>query len=348
MKTVVSVNEISELEIKPQAELEQWKLLVASEIDEYWKNKNDFQSVLCPVCNGNENKHAFEKKGFVYVECSGCKTIFSKTRPTSTELHKWHLQSQAVTFWQEKLLKLSAASRKAKIVEPRAQWILDGISEYIKHEHGKEIQLTDISFFGGMLVDTLGELSKDIRITSAGILSGKEQYYSKKISVEPLDSMDNLGRLGKTDVLVAIDVLDRLHDIKKFFSDIENVVNPGGIFYATCPVSSGFEIQSLWDRSPSVIPPDKLNFPSIQGLINLFSVSDKWEILELSTPGMFDIESVRQEMKKHQEVQWPRSLHALLDNINKQGVGLFTEYLQSQRLSSFARLVLLRKDGKIY
>ncbi len=348
MKTVVSVNEVAELEIKPQAELEQWKQLVKKEIESRWKNPEALNEVPCPVCNSKKQTPAFDKSGFHYVECTACKTIFSKNRPDSASLYDWYTQSASVKFWQEKLLKLSAESRKAKIIEPRAHWILDGISEYVQHPVGKKIQLTDISFFGGALVNTLDELTDDLHITSAGILADKEPNISKRVIVKPLTSFDQPGILEKTDVLVAIDVLDRIQDIKAFFAELENVISSEGIFFATCPVSSGFEIQSLWDRSPSVIPPDKLNLPSVQGLIDLFSLSSKWEILELSTPGMFDVESVRQEMKKHSDVEWPRSLHALLDNINNQGAGLFTEYLQSQRLSSFARLVIRRRGNKIY
>lgn len=348
MKTVVSVNEVAELEIKPQAELEQWKQLVKKEIESRWVTPELMHEVSCPVCNSKKQTLAFDKNGFQYVECTQCKSIYSKNRPDSVALYDWYTQSASVKFWQEKLLKLSAESRKAKIIEPRAHWILDGVSEYVQHAIGKKIALTDISFFGSVLVDTLDELSSDINITSAGILAGKEQYTSKRVTLKPLASIDQPGTLDKTDVLVAIDVLDRIQNIKAFFRELEDVINPEGIFFATCPVSSGFEIQSLWDRSPSVIPPDKLNLPSVQGLIDLFARSTKWEILELSTPGMFDVESVRQEMKKHSDVAWPRSLHALLDNINNQGAGLFTEYLQSQRLSSFARLVIRRTGNKIY
>lgn len=343
MKTIVSVNEIDELEIKPQSELEQWKKLVKEEIVSRWKYSNELYDVPCPVCNSEKNTHAFDKIGFKYVECNDCKAIFARTRPIRSELHWWYTQSNSANFWQEKLLTLSSESRKSKIVEPRAHWILDGISEYIPK---KDIKLTDISFFGGALVEALVGLSQNIQIASSGVLANKEIINSDRVTVDPLPSIDNPGILKKTDVLIAIDVLDRVGNIKGFISELEDVVNPGGVVFATCPVSSGFEIQSLWDRSPSINPPDKLNLPSIQGLIDLF-LGSKWEILELSTPGMFDIQSIKREMKKAKDIKWPRSLHALLDHMDKQGEEQFTEYLQSQRLSSFARIVIRRTIGKI-
>lgn len=339
MKTIVSVNEIDELEIKPQSELEQWKKLVKDEIVSRWKYSTELYDVPCPVCNSEKNTHAFDKIGFKYVECNDCKAIFARTRPISSELHWWFTQSEPAKYWQDKLLKLSSESRQTKIIEPRAHWILDGIAEYIS---GKEVQLTDISFFGGALVETLASFSENIQITSSGILADKENIVSGKINIAPLASIDNLTNLGKTNVLVAIDVLDRVGNIKRFFSELENVLKPGGILFATCPLSSGFEIQALWDKSPTISPPEKLNLPSIQGLIDFFSGSDRWEILELSTPGMFDIQSIKREMEKSKEGKWPRILHALLDNIDKHGTEQFTEYLQSQRLSSFSRIVIRR------
>jgi len=343
MKTVVSVNEISEFEIKPKAELNEWKNLVAKEINSRWANKAGWVSVPCPVCNSNLDTPAFQKSLFSYVECNNCKTLFAETRPSENELSWWYKESASTRFWQEKLLKLSAASRNEKIIEPRAYWILDGLSEYLSNAPLKNISYTDISFFGKALVERIAGAAHDMTIVSAGITDGAEKYASGNIHVNTLSSIGNLSSLEPTDVVVAIDVLERISSIHHFLEQLDKVVRPGGIFFATCPVSSGFEIQSLWDKSPSIIPPDKLNLPSVAGLINLFSAS-KWKILELSTPGMFDVEVVRQAMLQSPNEKWPRSLHALLDGIDNQGIGLFTEYLQSQRLSSFARIVL-RREG---
>lgn len=347
MKTVVSVNEISEFEIKPQTELNIWKKLVAEEINSRWVNKTGWVTVPCPVCNSSQVTPAFYKSFFSYVECNNCKTIFAETRPSANELSWWYTQSDSTRFWQEKLLKLSAASRNEKIIEPRSYWILDGLSEYLPKIPLKNIAYTDISFFGKGLIEKIAEAGHDMTIVSAGITDGAEKYTSGNIQVNTLASIDDLSPLKPTDVIVAIDVLERISGIHHFMQQLETVVNPGGLVFATCPVSSGFEIQSLWDKSPSIIPPDKLNLPTVTGLINLFSSSVKWKVLELSTPGMFDVEVVRQVMLQSPNEKWPRSLHALLDGIDTQGMGLFTEYLQSQRLSSFARIVLQKEKDKI-
>lgn len=347
MKTVVSVNEISEFEIKPQAELNEWKTLVENETRSRWSGRKDWVSIACPVCKSRHAIPAFDKNLFSYVECDDCKTLYAQNRPDVNELNWWYTGSESTRFWREKLLKLSAPSRNAKIIEPRAHWILDGLSEYILNRVPQDLRYTDLSFFGKSLVEKIAEEAMGINITAAGVTAVTEEYTSGNIQVRPMSSIDSFSELEKADVVVAIDVLERLPAIHDFMQKLETIVNPGGLVFATCPVSSGFEIQALWEHSPSVIPPDKLNLPSVKGLIDLFTSSSRWKILELSTPGMFDVEVVRQAMQRSPHEKWSRTLHALLDGIDHQGIGMFTEYLQSQRLSSFARIVLRRESDKI-
>jgi hypothetical protein len=342
MKTVVSVNEISEFEIKPKTELKEWRKQVAQEIQKRWANQMGWVTVDCPVCKSNQSTPAFPKLGFQYVECDHCKTLYAQKRPPENEINWWYTESASVRYWQETLLKLSAASRETKIIEPRAHWILDGLSEYMPNRSLQDIVFTDISFFGQTLIEKISEISVGMQIVSAGITAGKETYSKKNIQVKTIPSLNNVTGLARTDVLVAIDLLERISNISDLLQQLETVVNQGGLVFATSPVSSGFEIQSLWGFSPSVIPPDKLNLPSVEGLIEMVSKSGKWKILELSTPGMFDVELVKQTMLQSPEINWPRSLHVLLDGMNQHGVELFTEYLQSQRLCSFARIVLQR------
>ncbi len=347
MKTVVSVNEISEFEIKPKAELAKWKQSVQDEILSRWAKQDNWESVSCPVCSTDANTPAFIKSGFAYVECNECKTLYAQTRPSADELTWWYTASASTDFWKKILLPLSAASREAKIIEPRANWILDGLSEYLSHTPLSHIRYTDISFFGKALVEKVADYADKMQLVAAGLTETNIHYDHQNITSKPLESIDDFSALPKSDVMVAIDVLERIPSVSQFLQKMESVIDPGGLVFATCPVSSGFEIQSLWEQSPSVIPPDKLNLPSVKGLIDLFTASGKWKILELSTPGMFDVEAVKQMMKTSPDKTWPRSLHALLDSIDNQGVSMFTEYLQSQRLSSFARIVLRRQQNKI-
>ena len=55
---------------------------------------------------------------------------------------------------------------------------------------------------------------------------------------------------------------------------------------------------------------------------------------------MFDIEIVRNAIELEPTVLWPRVVRSLVENIDKQAHTSLTELLQSQRLTSFARLIV--------
>lgn len=278
------------------------------------------------------------------MECGHCKTLYAQTRPAPKELDWWYTASDSTAFWKKTLLPLSAASRDEKIIEPRVNWILEGLSEYFPGKTLKDIHYTDLSFFGNALIEKLTRYTPGMQIVSAGITDADVAFDTGTIQKNTVASITDFSALQPSDVVVAIDLLERVPSIDSFLQQIESIIQPGGVIFATCPVASGFEIQSLWDRSPSIIPPDKLNLPSVNGLIDLFTASGKWKILELSTPGMFDVNLVKQTMAQFPYESWPRPLHALIDTINGHGITMFTEYLQSQRLSSFARIVLRREE----
>ncbi|SVE07961.1 uncharacterized protein METZ01_LOCUS460815, partial [marine metagenome] len=133
----------------------------------------------------------------------------------------------------------------------------------------------------------------------------------------------------------------RASDLPALVRAALDALAPGGVLFATTPVASGFEIQSLWDRSPGVLPPDRLNLPTVNGLLQMFAGSP-WQVLELSTPGMFDVEIVRRAIADSPDSTWPRVLRALVESADSEDRRRLTEYLQSRRLASFARLVVRR------
>ena len=217
--------------------------------------------------------------------------------------------------------------------------MLDGIAEYVPHAR----RLVDISSHGRGLVDLVAaENSGLVDLVMVGMTADLEGVSTPRVHVQPTRVAD-LPAHGPADVIVAIDVLDRAFDLGALIGAFEQLLAPGGVVFATVPVASGFEIQTLWARSPTVIPPDKLNLPSVAGLQQLFA-APAWEILELSTPGMFDVEMVRRAIAAEPDVPWPRMVRALVERTDSVGRMALVELLQSRRLTSFARLVVRKEN----
>lgn len=334
MKTIVSVQEIAEFEIKPRGDVDRWRALVETEIAQRWADRTGWIRVSCPTCRQKDAIPAFERYGIAYMECPTCGSLYAPFRPSEDDLWVWYRESVPARFWREHILPATESARREKMTRPRGDWVLDGIAEYLPSAK----RLVDISPYGRGLVDLLAaENAVLVDIVTAGKTADLDGVATPRVKVKPTRVVELPG-LGPADVIVAIDVLDRAADMVSLVGVFDQMLAPGGLVFATVPVSSGFEIQLLWERSPTVIPPDKLNLPSVEGLQQLFALPI-WEILELSTPGMFDVEMVRRAIKEEPDATWPRVVRALVERTDAEGRTALVEFLQSRRLTSFARLV---------
>ena len=339
MKTIVSVQEISEFEIKPHGDVARWRALVEAEIARRWVDRSGWIRVDCPICNLKDAIPAFERCGISYVECSACGTLYAPFRPSEDELWAWYRESAPARFWREQILPASETARREKMTRPRADWVLDGIAEYIPSARC----MVDISPYGRGLIDLLAAENLGlVEMVAAGMTADLEGISTPRVQVQPTRVADLSGH-GPADVIVAIDVLDRSADLGALVGAFEKLLAPGGVVFATATVASGFEIQALWEHSPTVIPPDKLNLPTVEGLQQLFA-APKWKLLELSTPGMFDVEMVRRAIDAAPDAPWPRAVRALVERTDAAGRTALVEFLQSRRLTSFARLIA-RKES---
>jgi hypothetical protein len=338
MKTVVSIQEITELEIKPHSEVDEWRRLVEEEAAAKWRDRSSWITVSCPCCLEPAAHKAFARLGVGYVECTACRTVYARERPSEIELRSWYRDSAPARFWRERMMVASGDVRHRKIVLPRAQWVRDGIAEYVP----QATRLLDVSANGGSLVNALVEGAPELEAAVVGWTADLEATSAGRVLVEPTP-VDDWERHGPVHLVTAIDAFDRAPDLPALVCAARNSLVPGGVLFATTPVASGFEIQSLWDQSPTILPPDKLNIATVDGLLRLFAGAG-WEVLELSTPGMFDVDIVRHAIAESPDSAWPRVLRVLVEGADAEESRRLTEYLQSRRLTSFARLVARRVD----
>jgi hypothetical protein len=335
MKTVVSVQEVEELALKPPEQLAEWRRLLEQHLSEVLAAESSVGLVGCPCCGDEKTGAGFERMGIPYDECRTCGTLFANRRPGPGAVRLWYRDSAPARYWREVLLPASASARDDQVVAPRAQWVADGIAEYVPGASS----VLDVSANSASLLRILGEMVPGLSMVAAGVAADLDGH-EPGVRVAPMGARSWADQ-APADLVIAIDAFDRAPDLRDFVLRLREALRPGGVVFATLPVASGFEIQTLWDRSPTILPPDKVNLPTIAGLRRLFP-SGEWELLELSTPGMFDVEVVRRTLAATPEGPWPRAVRALVTDLDSAGQVAFTEFLQSQRLSSFARLVARR------
>jgi len=292
MKTVVSLQDLLELEIRPGALVGEYQRL-SEEAVRSWP-ASALHDVACPGCGSFAARHAFDRFGLAYRECDRCGSVYLSPRPDERTLAEHAASSAPARFWRERVLPETEQVRREKILLPRTDWVHDGIAEYAP---------------GARTVIELAPNGGEVPA-------------------------------GPVDAITAFETFDRAADPRALVAAAHRALRPGGLLFATAPSISGFELQVLWDRARTIAPPDKINLLSLRGFAALFG--DGWEILELSTPGMFDVETVRRAVEADPAGPWPRFVRTLVLETSEQQRLEFQECLQRARLASFARL-LVRK-----
>lgn len=335
MKTIVSVQDLLELEIKPDALLSEFYTLTREDVKQMLAG-GALVDVPCPACGSSRRSVTFEKLGLTYCECRACATLYVSPRPTETTLNIYYRDSRASRFWRERVLPATEEVRLEKIVQPRVQWVLDGLAEYAPESSAG----MEVSSHGRVFVHELLAVEPRIKkIIAAHPLADVDFVPPmNRVTVVPR-ALSDVGVLGTVDFVTAFDVVDRCVDLPAFVRAAHRGLRDGGLLFIAAPSISGFDLQVLWDGSPTIMPPDKLNLLSVEGFEELFA-APQWDICEFSTPGMFDVESVGRAVKATPEAGWPRFIRYLLEKRDEGALIAFQEYLQTYRLSSFARLVV--------
>jgi SAM-dependent methyltransferase len=317
MKTVVSLQDLVDNEIRPGALLEEFRTITRTSVADLLSGPR--VEVPCPGCGATSGSPAFEKIGFAYQRCHACGSVFASPRPPAGALARYAASSPAAAFWRDRVLSDTLEARIEKLIRPRAEWVLDALTEY--GEGGTSG--VELSPQGALFAAELKTMSPALS-AAAGDAHGEDWV-----------------RDGSADFVTAFDVLDRAADVAALTAAVHRTLKPGGLFFVTAPSMSGFDLQVLWDRSASILPPDKLNLLSIEGFSRLFA-APRWELIELSTPGMFDVENVRRAMKASPDADWPRGVREIVMQESAAARVEFQEYLQRHRLASFARIVVRR------
>jgi len=334
MKTVVSLQELIEVELRPAGLLAEYMALTKADLSERWGAESAPRvAVPCQACGTTTPSDAFDKFGFQYQQCGACASLYVSPRPTAGELDLYYRESPAIRFWRERVLPATADARAQKIALPRAQWVADGLAE---HCADAELAL-DLSPAGS----TLGQELLGVRPGA----SANRSYDLASLGVGGASRVvvHQDEHPGAVDVVTAFDVLDRTFDVRALVQSIRARLKPGGVLFATATSISGFDLQVLWERSTTLTPPDKLQALSIAGFRTLFAEPD-WELIELSTPGMLDSENVRRAVRTDPNASWPRLIRTLAANLDERGWTSLQEFLQEHRLASFTRLIARRRE----
>jgi hypothetical protein len=338
MKKTVIFDEFNEIDLKPSDLLHEYLKLTEKDVGSLLAGSSGMGDCVCPGCRGTDVRSSFTRFGLSYAECEGCRTLYITPRPNDGILEDYYTHSAARKYWHGELSKLTQKKRKEKIIKPRFEWILDSTKEYLPEAgHIADINTDQYGYLEEMIHADLFRKKTLIR----PFLSPDDMFPETNVNVVRTSS--NARSLeGEVDVVTLFEVADRTSDVERLFEEVYRLLKKGGLCFMTGILISGFDLQILWDQAEIIFPPDRMNVFSVEGLKLLFERRN-FECLEFSTPGILDLEIVKNALEHQPAVAIPRFVEYLIKIRNEGASRSFQEFLQSNLLSSYGR-ILLRKN----
>jgi hypothetical protein len=330
--------DLAELELHPGQEFDEFYRLTERDVTAMLVSAGALEHAQCPGCGQDDARPAFAKLGFEYGECRRCGTVYASPRPDEAAVTEYYRKSDAAAWWREHVATATEPARREKVARPLARWVLDSVIEY---GLSRPATVLDLSPHPRLLTEELFAAGNGVDRTVASHPLAELDFHT---AAPPpgLDlrsaSASELGGLGPVDVVTAFDVLDRTADVAALTAGIDAALAPGGLVFLTAPSMSGFELQVLWSRAAAIHPPDRVNLLTLRGFTRLAELRG-WELCELSTPGMFDVETVRRAIEADPDAGWPRFVGSLVTEGPAPARQALQEFLQMFRRSSHARLV---------
>lgn len=335
MKSIVISDDFNEIDLKPSDLLKKYIQLTKEDALVLRSDSTSLNSCDCPGCGSSQKHPVFKKFNFQYQECKSCQTLYISPRPSEDVIDNHYKNSESRRFWKEKLIQKTDIKRSAKIVKPRIEWIVDSTQEHLPQAtHWVDIHTNQL--------DYLEEMKKTEFFKKKTLLNPyfNDVNLKNDKSISVLNKANWQGTLeNQVDVVSIFEVTEHLSDVDSFFKGINQILKSDGLCFITTTLSSGFDIQELWQDATSLYPPDRLNVLSREGWNSLFDRFDL-KCLEFSTPGVLDLEIVEKAVRNDSDIKISRFAQQVVRSLNENLKREFQKFLQSNLLSSYGRIVL--------
>ena len=309
----------------------------ARDVERLQRRVHEFVEVACPACGERRCAPAFEKFGFAFNSCSGCRTIYMSPRPSPQVMADYYSGSENYAYFAKYIFPATEQSRKHKLAQPR----LDRILEFCQRYDVPQGTLLEV----GPGFGTFGEVA-----TGSGA-------FKRVVAIEPTPEMaaacrargletiekrveDAARDIDNADVVVSFECIEHLFEPGVFIEQCGRLLPSGGLLVLTCPNGLGFDVAVLGATSVAVDAEhvNLFNPASLAGLVERCG----FKVLEVTTPGRLDAELVRDAALKGEARLDPFLQRVLIEEWATLGWP-FQQFLAAHGLSSHMWLVARKR-----
>jgi SAM-dependent methyltransferase len=327
---------MKEADIRPRHLFDAYLRLLEEDIETFFGDHAGFEEVRCPGCGASESRTALVKSGFTYRECPACASLWTSPRPPAARLAAFYQSGKAAEYWCTSFYRETAEARRAHIFRPRAALLQELLA---RPGAPRPDTVADIGAGYGLFLEetaALGTFRHVVGIEPNPGLARVCRDRGFRVLEKTVEDVQ-AGELA-ADAVTAFEVLEHVHDPQQFLCAVRRILAPGGWLVLTTLTASGFDIQTLWERSNAVTPPQHLNLLSVEGMRQLMTRAGL-EIVELTTPGRLDVDIVANALAREPGLPLPRFVAYMLAQRDAATREQFQAFLQSALLSSHVRVI---------
>ena len=269
------------------------KLLNFSKKDiKIFKNKKTWKNISCIAC-GKKTEKFFKKNSFSYMECKKCFTFYVSPRPPKKYFDEFYKSSRTAAFF-EVFYKKTEKVRKKKLWSEKAKHII----KLANLRKMKKYFFIDIGGGNGTFADEIKKYKniKTVIIEPSDFLAKqavKKGYVTIKKVLEKV-SKKNLD-IYKNKIFTSFELVEHLHDPKKFFKKVYDLMKKKETFIFTTLSGTGVDLVALKQKSKSIFPPHHINFfnpYSIRILLKKLGFKE----VSVITPGKLDVDILKKNV----------------------------------------------------
>jgi SAM-dependent methyltransferase len=325
---------ITEADIRPKEMHEEYLRLSAADGDTYFRNGVQ-HPVPCPGCGSTDSVPSFVKRGFEYVECPMCGTLFQSPRASIEEFKRFYSESPSSRYWAEVFFPSVAEVRREKLFRPRLERILEICSK----KNFLPRTVVDVGAGCGIFLEEWSRRCPEARAVAVEP-SPKSAMICRSKGLEVIEEIaENVESLKESaDLVTSFEVIEHVYDALFFVQSLAKLVRKGGYAVVTGLGCEGFDIQTLWENSRSIWPPHHINFLSLAGFEALFKRAG-FSGVELLTPGELDVDIVANMLANAKESPLGGRFTVTLLNRGQGARTDFQAFLRDHKLSSHVWVV---------
>ncbi len=268
----------------------------------------EFYNRPCPFC-GHDDFHELPKFHNMYgvVKCNTCASMYVNPTPSLEALNYYYNECKCNQHLGQ-ILK-SRVGKRGVILSERTEFVVIKIKKLLEFKN--QIRILEVGCHSGAFLAELSEVLSDLGLLNAVEMIGID--IEKSAISSPVSDDLNLihssvedfvkSRHENFDLIMHFELIEHLHDPFRFCQDLKELLSDRGLMYFHTPNALGLDNKALGynDFRPiahAIFPPMHLNAFTTQN-VGQFLLRVGLKVKEVSTPGNFDVDIVRQFVKNY-------------------------------------------------